>query len=171
MRPEGDYGEQAEQNRCSSNDCFIGPLALGFDAEMSSNFLEGDFDLPTANEPSEDVARIGVEVSCQEGLRLELAGWVTHQEPADRHGRHAAAIPQRGAGGDLDDAVGSAVPETDPVSLPGDVAILEDGEELFVALALDRRPAPTFALLRREVEQTGIEAQAGDDADMVADGS
>ena len=50
------------------------------------------------------------EVGCQEGLRFELAGWIADQEPADRHRRHAAAIPQCGARCDLDDAIGSAVP-------------------------------------------------------------
>ena len=36
-------------------------------------------------------------------------------------------------------------------------------------LAFDRPAAAAFALLRREVEQVGIETQAGDDTDMVAD--
>jgi hypothetical protein len=42
--------------------------------------------------------------------------------------------------------------------LPGDFAILEDGGQLFVGLALDRGPSPTFVLLRRKAEQVGIEA-------------
>jgi hypothetical protein len=39
-----------------------------------------------------------------------------------------------------------------------------------MGLALDRSPAAAFALLRRELEQIGIKAQARDDADMLADG-
>ena len=35
---------------------------------MSSDFLEGDLDLPRANEPGEDVARAGVEIASEEGL-------------------------------------------------------------------------------------------------------
>jgi len=54
------------------------------------------------------------------------------------------------------------------VALPGDFGIVEDGGELFQALAFDRRPAAAFTLLRRESEQVGIEPQAGDDTDMVA---
>src|ERR1700687_2590927 len=66
-----------------------------------------------------------------------------------RPGRHAAAIPQRGAAGDLDEAIGSAVPEADAVALPSEVAILEEGSELFQTLALDRGAATAFALVRR----------------------
>src|SRR5712691_6451786 len=110
---------------------------------MSAHFLEGDFDLPTTDEPGEYVARMSVEIGCQECLRIEIACGIADQEPADRHGGHAAAIPQRGAGGDLDDTIGSAVPETDAVALPGDFTIDEDGGELFLALALiGGRPRP-----------------------------
>src|ERR1700687_5736053 len=31
-------GEQSKQDRCGAKDCFIRPLALGFDAEVSANF-------------------------------------------------------------------------------------------------------------------------------------
>jgi hypothetical protein len=111
VRPERDDGEQAEQNWRGPKNCLVGPLALGFDAEMGADFLEGDLDLPAADEPVEDVARISVAVGCQEGLRVEFAGGIADEKPADRHWRHAAMIPQRSAGCDLDDAVGSAVPD------------------------------------------------------------
>src|SRR5207344_2640177 len=102
---------------------------------MSSDFLEGDFDLPATDEPSEDVAWMGVEIGCQERLRIEFTRGIADQQPADRRRRYSAAIPQRGSGGDLDEAVVLAVPETDPIALPGDFAIHEDGGELFLALA------------------------------------
>src|SRR6516164_3477377 len=79
------------------------------------------------------------------------------------------AIPQRGAGGDFDEAVGSAIPKADTVTLPDDPMILDDGGQLFQGLTFDRPAAAAFALLRREFEQVGIETQAGDDTDMVAD--
>src|ERR1700687_4355291 len=101
------------------------------------------------------------EIGCQECLRIEFAFGIANQEPTDRHGRHATAIPQRGAGGDLDDTIGSAVPETDAVALPGDFTIDEDGRELFLALALDRWPAPALAPLRREIEQVGVKGEGG----------
>jgi hypothetical protein len=170
VRPQGDDGEQGEECGGGAKNRFVGPLALGLDAEMSAGFFERDLDLPAAHEPSEDIARTGVKIGCQERLRFEVAFGIADEEPTDRHRRHAAAIPQRSAAGDLDEAIGSAVPETDAVALPGDFGIVEDGGELFQALAFDRRPAAAFALLRREIEQVGIEAQAGDETDMVADG-
>src|SRR5262245_20250648 len=86
--PQRDDGEQGEQGRSGAQDGLVGPLALGLDAEMGANFLESELDLPAADEPSENVVGMSVEVSCQECLRVELAGWITDQEPADRHRRH-----------------------------------------------------------------------------------
>jgi hypothetical protein len=51
-----------------------------------------------------------------EGLRLELAFAIAHEKSTDRHRRHAAAMPKSRAAGDLDETVGSAVPETDAVA-------------------------------------------------------
>ena len=124
----------------------VGPLALGFDAEMRTGFLKSDFDLPAAHEPGENVAWSRAEIGGEKGLRFEFTFGIADEHPADRQRRDAASIPNCGAAGDLDDAVGSAVPETDAVALPGDFAILEDGGQLFAALALDRRRAPTFGL-------------------------
>ena len=126
---------------------------------MSSHFRKCYLDLPPTDEPGENIAGASVEVGGEEGLRLELACGIADEKPTDRHRRHAAAIPDGGAAGDFDDAVGSAVPETDAVSLPGDLAILNDGGQLFQGLTFDRPPTAAFALLRWEVEQVGIEAQ------------
>src|SRR6266436_2518572 len=71
--PERDDGEQSEQSRSGAKDRLVGPLALGFDAEMSAHFLEGDFDLPETDEPREYVTRMSVEIGCQECLRIEFA--------------------------------------------------------------------------------------------------
>ena len=161
MRPERDDGKQGEQRRSGSKNCLVGPLTLSFDTEVGAGFLEGDFDLPTVHEPGEDVARTCVEIGGEEGLRLELAFGIANEQPADWHWRGAAAIPDGGAAGDLDEAVGSAVPETDAVALPGDFGIIEDGGELLQPLAFDWWPPPALALLRREVEQIDIEPQTG----------
>ena len=133
-------------------------MALGFHAEVSANFRKCHLDLPPADEPCENVSGASIEVGGEESLRLKLTCRIANEKPTDRHWRHSAAIPDGGAAGDFDEAVGSAVPETDAVALPGDFAILEDGGQLFVGLALDRGPPPTFAFLRREAEQVGIEA-------------
>ena len=146
------------------------PLALGFDAEMGAGFLEGDFDLPAADEPGEDIARTGVKIGCQKGLGLELPCGIANQEPADRHGRHAAAIPQCGAAGDLDEAIGLAVPETDAMALPGDFAIFENGGELFSGACLWLAAGRGLCAFAAGSRTDCIEPQAGNDADMGADG-
>src|SRR6202008_2414615 len=86
-------------------------------------------------------------------------GWIADQKPSDRHRRHAAAIPNGGAGCELDEPIGSAVPQADAATLPRDFAILDEGGKLLVGLALDRSPAAAFALLRGKLEQIGIEAK------------
>src|ERR1700681_1631912 len=167
--PECYDREQSEQDRCGAKDCFIRPLALGFDAKVSANFRKRHLDLPAADEPRENVARASIEVGGEECLWLELTSRIADEKPSNRYRRHAAAIPQRGAGGDFDEAVGSAIPKADTVTLPDNPAILDDGGQLFQGLTFDRPAAAAFALLRREVEQVGIETQAGDDTDMGAD--
>jgi hypothetical protein len=92
---------------------------------------------------TEVVAGPSLEIRCEEGLRLEFAFGIADEEPADRHRCHTAAIPERGAAGDFNEAIGSTIPETDAVSLPGDFAILEDGGELFWGLPFrGGRPRP-----------------------------
>src|SRR5258708_32163980 len=116
---------------------------------MSAGFLEGDFDLPATDEPGEDIARTDVEIGSQEGLRLEFAFGIANEQPADRHRRRAAAIPDGGATGDFDEAVGSAVPEADAVALPGDFGIGEGGGEVFQALGFYWRAGRGVSPLRR----------------------
>ena len=45
MRPEGDDREQAEQNWRSAEDGLIGPLALSFYTEMSTDLFERSYDI------------------------------------------------------------------------------------------------------------------------------
>src|ERR1700676_2319459 len=122
---------------------------------MSANLGECHLDLPSTDDPGEDVAGRGVEVCGEEGLRLELAFAIAHEKPTDRHWRHAAAMPESRAASDLDETVGSAVPETDTVAPPNDFAILDESGQL-QGLTLDWRSTTAFALLRREVEQVGV---------------
>jgi hypothetical protein len=124
-------------------DGVVGPLTLGLDAKVGADLLKSHLDLPATDEPGKNVMGMGIEIGRQERLRVEFAARIADEKPADRNWRNAAAIPQRGAAGDLDDAIGSAVPQADPVALPGDFAILEDGGKLFVGLPLiGPRPRP-----------------------------
>src|SRR5215471_13129241 len=172
MRPQRDDGEQGEESRGGAQDGFVGPLTLGLDTEVSADLRKSYLDLPAADEPGKNVMGMRIEIGRQECLRVEFATRIADQKPAYRNWLNAAAIPQRGAACDLVDAIGPAVPQADLVALPDDFAILEDGGKLFVGLAFDRPAAALpFALSWWEMEQVGIETQAGDDADMVADGS
>ena len=76
-----------------------------------------------------NVSGASIEVGGEESLRLEFACRIANEKPTDWHWRHSAAIPDGGAAGDFDEAVGSAVPETDAVALPGYLGILEDGAQ------------------------------------------
>src|SRR4051794_14279914 len=82
---------------------------------MAAGFLEGGLDAPAADEPAQDVHRVGVQVGAQEGLWLFLTLWIAHQHPADRH-LHAGVMPERGAGGDVEAAFGAAIPASGPRS-------------------------------------------------------
>src|SRR5580693_7756691 len=137
---------------------------------MGTHFLECDFELPSADEPGEDVLRFGVEIGCKECLQVEFAGRIANQKPADRDRRKAAMIPDGCAGCDFHEAIGSAVPQADPTAFPRDFAIFEKCGKLLVGPSFDWWPAAALAFCRRELEQVGIKSQTRDDADMLADG-
>jgi len=137
---------------------------------MDAGFLEGDFDLPPAYEPGEYVFWLGVRIGGEKGLRFEFAFGITDEEPAYRHRRDAGAIPKGGATGDIEGPVGAAIPATDVESLPGDGGIIEEGGELVEGFAFERRSTASLGLGWWEIEQVGIEPQARNDTDPIADG-
>ena len=97
-KPMGDERherEQSHQHRRGSGNGSVRPLPLGLDAEMRADFLEGDFHLPTLNEPCEDGLRCRLRVGIEKRLRFEATPGIVHQHPADRHRRFAAVIPHR----------------------------------------------------------------------------
>src|SRR4051812_49578183 len=85
---------------------------------MATGFLEGGLNPPAADEPAQDVHRVGVQVGAQEGLWLFLTLWIAHQHPADRH-LHAGVMPERRAGSDVEPALAPAIPAIDPDPAPG----------------------------------------------------
>ena len=85
MRPEGDERAQAEQRRGGTQDREVGPLSLGFDAEMGAGVLEGDLKLPAGDEPLEDIDGSGVAIGTEEGLGLKFAQRIADQQPSNRH--------------------------------------------------------------------------------------
>src|SRR5690242_14939649 len=119
--PERDEGEQAEQGRGGARDGLIGPLPLGLDAEMATDLGEGDLGGPAADEPAQDIERIGGEIGAQEGLRAELIPAVAHQHVADRD-VVAGMRPDSGAADDLDLALGAAIPACNLQAVPARIA-------------------------------------------------
>ena len=80
---QGDNREQVEQSGRNAQDGQVCPLSLGFHTEMSADFVEGDFNLPTSGKPLNDLFGGKVEVSAQERLGFEAFLWIAHDDPAD----------------------------------------------------------------------------------------
>lgn len=52
---EGHQGKQTQESRRAAGDGEVAPLALGFDAQVSPGFVEGDFELPAQDKPRDDL--------------------------------------------------------------------------------------------------------------------
>ena len=77
MGKQSDHREQPQQCRCGPAYCQIRPLTLRLESQMPSYLLEGHFQLPTYDEPREDLLRIGLKIGTQEGLSFELSFRIT----------------------------------------------------------------------------------------------
>ena len=110
------------------------------------------------------------KIGAEEGLRLQFGARIADQRPPDGHGRQAGVVPDRRAGGDLDDAIGTAAPKRRRVALPNGPGVVQDLAELGQGLALEwgtsAAPAPGWC----GGIQIGIEAQSRDDTEMASDG-
>src|SRR3954471_7837497 len=168
MSPERDEGEQAEQGGGGAGDSLIGPLALGFDAEVATDLGEGDLDAPAADEPAQDIERIGGEIGAQECLRAELILAVAHQHVADWD-VVAGMRPDGGAADDLDLALCAAISACDLQAVPVCVASRQLLRQVRQAAPDDARTADPRPALGRRLEQTGVQAQPGDDTKPVPD--
>src|SRR3712207_5754246 len=100
MRKQSDQREQSQESRCGSPYRQIRPLPLGLEPEMPPCLLEGHFQLPAHNKPTDDLLRIGVEVGTQEGLGFEPSSWVSDKDPAKGYGEQASGIPDYRLGSD-----------------------------------------------------------------------
>src|SRR5918998_286502 len=83
--------------------------------------------------------------------------------PADRH-PHAGVVPKRGAGGDIETALGASIPAVDGDPAPGRGRVPQSLGQARQAGTFDRRtPGPAWLAWRGWLAQAGIEAQPGDD--------
>jgi hypothetical protein len=127
--------EQAHQNGCCPGDGFIRPLTLGFYAQMSSHFLESDLDLPTANEPFQNLDRVSGLIGTQQRFRLEPSFGVTDQDPANGYRGHAAVIPNGSIASDLDLRRTLSVPIVNPDGFPDRLLVCQDLAQCWETLA------------------------------------
>ena len=119
------------------------------------------FGSPAANEPAQDVGRLGFEIGAEEGLRLLLTARVAHQHPADCH-PPAGVMPKRGAGSDVEPARAAAVPALDTDPSPGCTPAAQALGQAGQPLPGDRwSPSRPRSARRRWIAQAGIEAQTG----------
>jgi hypothetical protein len=77
---------------------------------MKASFLKSDFQPPTSNNPSEDLAGVGFKVGTQKGGGVKLTRRVTNQNPTDRQGVKAWGIPKICASGDIKGSSLIAIP-------------------------------------------------------------
>lgn len=56
-------------------------MPLGFHAQVTTHFLEGNFYRPPPDEPPQDVGRLGCRVNAQKRFRLKFPFWIAHEDP------------------------------------------------------------------------------------------
>ena len=128
---QGGPGEEPQQDGCGAGDGQIGPLALGFHAQVGSHLLESNFQLPAQDEPFQDLGRVRRWVGAQQGLGGEGALGISDQHPADEDWRLAGAVPDRRLGGEFHRAGGAVIPGHGHTG-PSYLGLVEEG--------LQRRP-------------------------------
>src|SRR5215218_1061872 len=82
--PEGYEREQAEQSRRRACNRLVRPLPLCLHTKVPTHLCKGHLRCPAADEPTQDIERVGLQVRAQERLRLERASDIAHQNIADR---------------------------------------------------------------------------------------
>src|SRR5271169_6048554 len=87
--------KKSQQSRSGAQNSQIGPLSLGLNSQMGSDFMKGHFDLPTQDKPFDDLDWTDGLISAQQGLWIKLAIGVTNKYPAQRDCRLSRMIPDR----------------------------------------------------------------------------
>ena len=142
-------------------------LSLRLDAQVRADLVEGDLQLPAADEPGEDLLRISVEIGAQQRLGAEGAARVTDEHPADRHWREAGRVPHRCLREHLDRAIGFPVPVGNREPGPHRLRVLDAVGE--VGETLTHQPGTPLLVGQsrwqwgEQPRIFGIEAQPGDD--------
>src|SRR2546421_9270787 len=101
LRKNGHERKECQQGGSGAQNGQIRPLALGLDAQMSTNLVKGDFNCPAQDKPLDDLESLCLLIGTQQGQWLVSAFWVPNEHPTDRHGGNGRLIPQSCASGDL----------------------------------------------------------------------
>src|SRR5437868_1847482 len=101
IRQQGYQGKQAQQDGRGTSDGFVGPLALGFDAQMLSDVAKGGFHLPAAHEAGQNEGRDEGQGGGQQSLWVEFASDIADDDEANRNRWQASVIPNRCASGNV----------------------------------------------------------------------
>jgi hypothetical protein len=172
-----DNREHPQQARRGAGDGLIGPLALGFDAQMIARLAERQLQRPAPDEPTDDVVWITVGIGAQQRWgskspsgsrsniqRIEAEGIdVPSGVCRTRQHRPPGEVPHGTVRADLQLTFGVAIPARDRDGLPCGAGILQSLGHRWQAGALLARPPFGTRLARcGGLIQGGIQAQAGD---------
>ncbi len=72
MSKDGDQRKEREQGRGGAQDGKIGPLPLRLHAQMSTDLMKSDFQLPSQNKPLQDGLSRSLLIGAQKRLGIEL---------------------------------------------------------------------------------------------------
>src|SRR5215210_1191503 len=137
---------------------------------MPSYLLEGHFQLPTHDEPREDLLWIGLKVGTQKRLRFELSLWIAHKDPTQGYGEQARGVPHGRLGSYLDRAIPAPIPVGDLGRLPDGVRIFGHHRQVGQPFTLYARPPYLMgASWRSRLVEGTIQAQAGNEGDRIGE--
>jgi hypothetical protein len=113
MGCQGHPGEQAKEDWGSARDGQVGPLALGFHPQVSTDLLEGYLQLPAEYEPLDDMNWCYLRVGAQKSLGLEFRQRVANQDPAQGDWRQPSVVPDGSVRGHLQETLVAVIPGDD----------------------------------------------------------
>ena len=137
---QGDPGEDSQQDGRGAGDGQVGPLALGFQAQVGPHLLKGNFQLPAQDKPFQDLGRVRRGVGAQQGLGGEGALGISDQHPADADWRLAGAVPDRRLRREFHGAGGAVIPGHGHAG-PSCLGLVEDRFQRGSPRAFQRRAA------------------------------
>ena len=78
LRKNGHERKESQQGRSGAQNRQIRPLALGLDAQMSTNLMKGDFNCPAQDKPLDDLERLCILIGTR-ASPLARSGLVDHE--------------------------------------------------------------------------------------------